>query len=253
MVSIVVSAIARGWLFGEVFCQIVGMVNDGLTFVRFLMVLVFTLDRLFTVFMPFFYIKHGAKISAAMSATAWMGALIQVVNSLQGLSNCYAYLPTFKTCTAVTCSPACRVHVYTFVTLLQILGGMVPFALYLLLFWKAKKLEMKITPMEGIDGTASTTKQEKRVRTTYLILFIALVGTATPAFILYLTQFAFSGPPPAFLIILQILVGRTIFYLLTAIDPITIMWNRDVRLAVRVLKNRIIERARGISNSIQCQ
>jgi len=31
MVSIVVSAIARGWLFGEVFCQIVGMVNDRWT------------------------------------------------------------------------------------------------------------------------------------------------------------------------------------------------------------------------------
>lgn len=150
---------------------------DGLAFVRFLMMLVITLDRLFTVFLPFFYVKHGAKISAAMSATVWMGALIQVVNFLQGLSNCYAYLPT------------CRVHVYTFVTLLQILGGMVPFALYLLLFWKAKTLEMKVTPMEGIDGTASNTKQEKRVRTTYLILFIALVGTATPAFILYLTQF----------------------------------------------------------------
>lgn len=138
MASIVVSTIARGWLFGEVFCQIVGMVNDGLTFVRFRMVLVFTLDRLFTVFMPLFYIKHGAKISTAMSATVWMGALIQVVNSLQGLSNCYAYLPTFKTCTAVTCSPACRVHVYTFVTLLQILGGMVPFALY-----------MPVTVLEG--------------------------------------------------------------------------------------------------------
>jgi len=63
---------------------------DGLAFVRFLMIPVFTLDKLFTVFMPFFYVKHGAKISAAMSATVWMGALIQVVNSLQGLSNCQA-------------------------------------------------------------------------------------------------------------------------------------------------------------------
>lgn len=122
-----------------------------------------------------------------MSATVWMGALIRVVNSLQGLSNCYAYLPTFKTCKAETCSPACRVHVCTFITLLQILGGMVPSALHLLLFWKAKKLEMKITPMEGIDGIVSKRKQEKRVRTAYLILLITLVGTATPAFILYLT------------------------------------------------------------------
>lgn len=31
IVSIVVSAIARGWLFEEVFCQIVGMVNDRWT------------------------------------------------------------------------------------------------------------------------------------------------------------------------------------------------------------------------------
>lgn len=64
-------------------------------------------------------------------------------------------------------------------------------------------------------------------------------------------SFAFSGPPPAFLVILQILVGRTLFYLLTVIDPITIMRNHDVRLAV--LKIHIIERARGISNRIQCQ
>ena len=247
MVSIFVSAIARRWVFGEALCQIMGMLHDGINTGRFLMTLVFTLDRLFTVFMPFYYAKHGGKISVAMSTFVWVLSLIRAIIPVKGGLDCFAYLPTFKTCTAVGCSDACQANTLLFVALSHSLGGVVSFGLYLILFWKAKKLSKRIVPLEGQEQSSSRVKHERRVRTTYLILFLALVGCTTPPFILYLIRFTITGIPPPTLLILHILVGRTTHYLLTIADPIVIMRNHSVRETFTALKKCMKEKARSLN------
>ena len=244
MGTIFVSAVTQRWLFGEALCQIIGMLHDGLTCVRFLLMLVFTLDRLLTVFSPFYYAKHGGKISAAMSAVVWIVNFIQVTLSLRGGLDCYAYLPTFKTCAAVVCSDACQANTLLFVTLTYFFGGVVSFGLYLILFWKAKKLKRKIAPSDGQEQRASTAKHERRVRTTYLILFITLIGCTTPPFVLFIIQFTITGMSPSSLLILHILVGRTTFYLLTIADPIVIMRNHSVRETFTAIKKSVEEKTR---------
>ena len=244
MVSIFVSAVTRRWLFGEALCQIIGMLHDGLIRVRFLLTLVFTLDRLLTVCAPFYYAKHGGKISAAMSAVVWIVIFIQVTLSLRGGLDCYAYLPTFKTCTAVVCSDACQANTLLFVALTYFFGGVVSFGLYLILFWKAKKLKRRIAPLEYQEQRA---KHERRVRTTYLILFITLVGCTTPPFILFIIQFTITGMAPSSLLILHILVGRTTLYLLTVADPIVIMRNHSVRETLTAIKKCVQEKARSLN------
>ena len=244
MVSIFVSAIARRWVFGEALCQIMGMLHDGINTGRFLITLVFTLDRLFTVFMPFYYAKHGGKISAAMSTFVWVLSLIRAIIPVKGGLDCFAYLPTFKTCTAVGCSDACQANILLFVALSHSLGGVVSFGLYLILFWKAKQLSNRIVPLEGQERSYSRSKHERRVKTTYLILFLALVGCTTPPFILYLTRFTITGIPPRTLLILHILVGRTTHYLLTIADPIVIMRNHSVRETFTAIKKSVQEKTR---------
>ena len=253
MVSIFVSAVTRTWLFGEALCQIIGMLHDGLTCVRFLLTLVFTLDRLFTVYLPFCYAKHGGKVCAVLSAVVWIVNLIQVVISLRGGLNCYAYLPTFKTCTAVPCSDACLANTLLFVVLSYFFGGFVSFCLYLILFWKAKKLKRRTAPLESQEQNAARAKHERRVRTTYLILFLTLVGCTTPPFILFVTQFTIAGPPPTSLLILQILFGRATFYLLTVADPIVIMRNHSVRETLKALKKCVQEKAKAMKYGTDSQ
>ena len=253
MVSIFVSAIARKWVFGEAVCPIMGMLHDGINNGRFLLTLVFTLDRLFTVFMPFYYAKHGGKISAAMSAFMWSLSLIRATVPLKGGLDCYAYLPTFKTCTAVACSNACQANTLLFVALSHSLGGFVSFGLYLILFWKAKKLRRRTAPFECQEQSASRAKHERRVRTTYLILFLTLVGCTTPPFILYLTRFTITGIPPPTLIMLHILVGRTTNYLLTVADPIVIMRNHSVRETLKALKKCVQEKAKAMKYGTDSQ
>ena len=253
MVSIFVSAIARKWVFGEAVCQIMGMLHDGINNGRFLLTLVFTLDRLFTVFMPFYYAKHGGKISAAMSAFMWSLSLIRATVPLKGGLDCYAYLPTFKTCTAVACSNACQANTLLFVALSHSLGGFVSFGLYLILFWKAKKLRRRTAPFECQEQSASRAKHERRVRTTYLILFLTLVGCTTPPFILYLTRFTITGIPPPTLIMLHILVGRTTHYLLTVADPIVIMRNHSVRETFKALKKRMQRKTKSLNDGSESQ
>ena len=245
------NALTRGWLYGDVMCELLGMLHDGLIAARFYLMLVLALDRTLTVFMPFHYAKHGNKISTVMSLTVWSASFIRVLIPSRGALNCYAYLPTFKMCTAVTCSSACQIYTLTAIAVLFAVGALAPFLLYILLYCKAKKLKRRLSlapvPTSG-PGEARTqsdhftSRQNRRILVTFLILSVALIGSVLPPFVLYLVQFAFPGKPPSVLLVLQILLGRTFFYALSLADPIVILRNSDVKAVIIKLKASILQK-----------
>ena len=243
------NCIARRWLYGDIMCELFGILQYGLAAVRFLLMLVLALDRTFTVFLPFHYAKHGNKISTVMSLAAWSVSFVRVLIPLRGVMNCYAYLPAFKICTAVSCSSTCQIYTLSMLGVLGALGCLVPFLLYILLFCKAKKLkrQLRLTPVTTPGGIRAPTdvfrsQQNRRTLVTFLILSIALVGSVLPPFILYAIQFAFPGKPPSVLLVLQILLGRTFFYALSVADPIVILRNSDVKEVTARLKASILQK-----------
>ena len=235
-----ITAVTGEWVFGEGMCQASGFLHDGFASMRFLLTLAFTLDRFFTVFLPFYYAKHGGKVSSLMSFVVWMVSLIRVSIPLRGGLDCYAYVPTFKTCTAVTCT---ETYILTIVGITALLGDIIPFALYITLFIKAKKIKNKTQaalPNPTDTPASSTARHNSRAMITFLILFLALIGCTTPPVVLYMVSFALpaeQGPNPI-LLIFQIIVGRTFFNALTVIDPIVLMRNRDVREVLAKMKHR---------------
>ena len=252
--AVVVNAIAREWLYGQSGCQFMGFILDTLASVRFLLMLVLTLDRVFTVFNPFFYAKYAARVSITMSAVVWIVSIIRGIMPLSGILDCYTYIPTFSTCTASTgCSKECEVYIFTTLSVTDFLGAVVPFFLYVILFRKARTLKRRHA-LAGRRSSQSSIlqpsqnslqkKRDHRAMITFLILSIALVGLVLPAFTLYVSTLIITGPPPIALLIIQKLFGRTVFFSLAIADPIVILRNRDVREAARDMKHQMSLRSR---------
>ena len=225
LVAVFVSASVGEWIFGDFMCQIVGFMLDTYASVRFLLMFVLALDRYFTVFLPFFYAKHGSHAAIVFSLAVWIVSVVRMSLAFQGVLDCYTYVPTFSVCTAVLkCSKQCEIFIQSTFSVTILLGGFVPLFLYIGLVWKARRLQKRLTLTD-----ADTNKHERRAIITFAILFASLLGCSVPAFILYMLTFVLSGPPdPAFLAV-QKLVGRTFFFSLTIVDAVAIMRNRDVR------------------------
>ena len=123
-----------------------------------------------------------------------------------------------------------------------------------------KRKQSVVSENSASDSSSDSTfvvqrrrKNEQKVTVTFLILFIALVGVSFPStffFIIGQSAFAAFGiRPPAEFIIVTI-IFRTLFNFLVIIDPIAIMRNRDVRIALResymICKYRITKQAKPV-------
>ncbi len=249
LVTVCVTSFAEEWILGDVVCQIVGPLHDMWVAQRFFFTLVLTLDRAFTLFLPFHYGPHSKKVSIFMSLVAWFFTVNRVSVVMKFGLDCYTYVPSFKTCTAVNCSDACQVFILTYSALFILSGAVLPFLIYLVVFSKAKKARrsirrLSITPLGGLEDRQrvqqANTERDRRAMVTILILFCALIGCTIPPYTMYTVQFALpkeDGPYPV-LLILQVLIGRTCLNLLTVIDPLVIMRNRDVRDITEKLRRK---------------
>ena len=233
LVVVTVTAIRGEWLLGATGCKIMAMLHDGYATQHFFIILLLTLDRVFSVFLPFFYDKHGGKVSFSMMIILWAVNLTRVFVPL-GL-DCYEYLPSFKMCTALSsCSRACYVFTLTAVGVTAVTGGPACFVLYVSLF--CKSLHLRRTT----QSTLPSQSQSQRATRTMLLLFIALVCCTLPPTVLYMVQFALGGFHPT-LIAIQILVGRTCFNGLSVVDPIIIMRNRDIREVLKDVRTYLAD------------
>lgn len=230
-----VTAVLREWRLGVFMCQLLGSIHDVAITSRYLLTFVLTIDRLVSVFFPFFYLQQGVKVSVCNSVFAWIVSIIRSVTSLKGVLSCTNYVPPFKMCSgAAYCSNICQVHTLFFSAILAIFGVVIPFLFYAALFCKAKiiKYHLKRTIPPQQTSARSTKEDEQhnhRATITFLILTLVIIGCALPPYILYTAQFIQGANASPVVVILQILVGRTLIYSLAAADPIVIMRNRDVR------------------------
>ena len=260
-----VTAALREWRLGPVMCQLLGSIHDMTITSRYLIIFVLTTDRVTSVFYPFFYSRYGAKVAICNSIIAWILTLIRSVTSLEGVLSCTKYLPVFKMCSgAPFCSVVCRVHTVTSALILIIVGVVIPFILYAILFCKAKIIryrfihsiriqetpppvsvqngDLENKPKNAVDklntNTVTMDEHNHRATVTFIILTSVIIGCALPPYVLYTAQNIVGRPPPL-LIILQIIVGRTFLYCLAVVDPIIILRNRDIRELFQRKKRRL--------------
>ena len=274
------SAFAGYRVYTFTYCSTVGSIHDIYITVKFCLTLVMTLDRVFIIYMPYFYYKHGVKIGAVMSLAAWLVSIIRVVTLLAGPLDCYAYIPLFKVCTGVgSCSKACLIHTLFFSTILAVFGMILPFIMYIILFCKARAMNRHMKDLlhdpHEMSGRRDSFGAEEntiyshflknkpvflqkhiRVLTTFLILTVALIGCSIPPYILYVLSFVVSRE-----VLLNpifggfvVLVGRTLIYSLSVLDPLIIMRNKEVTNVLQTFWRRMNRHnSTTLNSSIECR
>ena len=253
----VAAAFGDQWYYGSIGCNILGVLHDAHLSARYIFMLVLVLDRVFNVFMPYFNMRHGAKLAIIMSLIGWLFIMLRITLSLEGVLSCYAYVPILKACTGIgSCSTACNVYLATWITGAVLFTQVVPFFLSIAMCVKGRRLNRRRPSVASTDSMMSENgngvsthpanpvrqwRHDYRAMTTVVIFFVAFIICALPPFILYFIQFVIFNslgifPPPSYSAI-YMLVGSTLLYFQTVADPIVIMRNQDFTSSVKQLSS----------------
>ena len=239
-----ISNLIGDWAFGEFSCQSSGLILFGFASARWTIILVLTIDRWLTVWIPFRYPKCAGKIATTMSIIGWSIAIAKAILPLQGILGCYAYSPTTGRCD-IYCTPQLQC-----VPLIQASTGfdfgtaIISMLLYVTLFIKARKLNSNQIVPESQASTRAIrwTQSDKRMAKTFLILSLTLIVSTLPIFII---DFTFANVSQEFklasLDYTKYLhgVARIMVHGVVITDPIVILRNQDVRQAFKAEWNKL--------------
>ena len=234
-----VNSVADQWVFGEHLCDIAGLMLVLFSRVRTLLMFVFVLDRFLSVFIPLLYPKFRVQFVVILSVVVWLFSLTVGLIQLSQVMDCYAYSAQIYLCTfSHSCGQNCVLFfnlLLGFVLIPSILSTIV---LYTILLLKAIKASRTIP-----SAIESVHKKEKRAITTYFLLFISVVVTFAPATIIHILITIFynsSRIPSAFYV--TSVICAFLFLLLPVTDPIVIMRHRDVKVAIKEIRIKLVKK-----------
>ena len=241
------NAIANRFIFTGM-CPFLGFIITFLRVARNIQMFVLVADRFFVIFMPFWYSRHRVRVVIPMSIGGWMISMVLALIPLRGLLGCYGFQRFTWSCLlrdGCTHKAACASH-RTFVTTFTNIGTFLAFLLYLALLCKARKLRNRVEVShlhkEGGQSRAilkRKQKSERRANTTFLIMFVALVGVSFPSYMFFsvgnavLGSLGITRPPPAYAVAAAI--SRSMFVLIIVLDPLVVMRNSDVNVVVKTI------------------
>ena len=255
----IINILINDWAFGFSLCPTIGMMVVLARHTRNFLMLVLAIDRLCSVFLPFWFIRHRKQVIVPLSFGAWLMAFILALIPVTGLLDCYGFQRFTWICLlgrGCRNQDACNFF-QIFTVSVSAFSVFVSFILYLILLCKAKRLNKIVVPSLSVftsdttdtgaiktdGGSESITEQssinarkqktEKRATITFLIFFLALFGVVFPSFIFFvvgpqiLRLLQVQRPPRAYIIFA--VICRSLFSSLVFIDPIALMRNSDVR------------------------
>ena len=231
-----VTALANKWVFGEYVCVIVGFAIILTFIIRMVLMLTLVIDRFCNVFMPFYYPKRRKKIMLSLTLAAWSLTILMCIIMLPGLNDCYNFVPEGWGCYASPrCNGRCTIISNAIFSLIVLPSGIVPIFLYSALFWKAKKIKKStVSAANDLTDNGNTTRREWRATITFFLLFMAVfVVTVPPIFLYYILELIF--PSSTWVNIIQRFSSNMIPSLVI-LDPLFIMRDRDMRIAMAQLK-----------------
>ena len=232
-----ITAVADWWLFGANFCIAQGYLTLICNYSRTLLMLVLVTDRFLTVFLPYFYPKHRKKIVVCLSLLSWVFTIISSSLSLPWILDCFAFQPVGNYCVPITiCGKQCKLILYIITSTIYVPSCIIPLILYGALYIKAKKFRDS-TPLPADADSAP--QREWRATITYFLMFVGRFITIFPFFISYIVSTSSTARGPSVVLLILINIFSNLFALLTVLDPIFIMRDRDVRTVLSKVKCKI--------------
>ena len=232
------NAIAKYNVFSH-YCSILGVVVFFLRSVRTFIMTVLVIDRFCSVFMPFWYPKIRVKKLVTLSLFAWITALVLSVIPCSRFLDCYSFQQYTWTCTmSVGCTfqKACTIYNISTIIFMRVLN-ILAILLYLMLYFKARKLQNRIkdSSLQNLEARLERQRQEDRANLTFFLLFVALIGVSFPATFfnqaMNLQQVSTTILNVSKGVVFQFLtvVAQTLHSLLVIIDPVVILRDKDAK------------------------
>lgn len=195
----------RQWVFGDNGCIAFGFLASDLLITRWLILSLLCLDRFCTVQFPFSYSRREKWPVITLASLAWIVPLvvsaipIHIFVTFELRENQPMCLPT---CHRENYSGICRIYYAIVFTATFVIGTILPVCLYSWLYHKAKKVQKSakhtlgrhtITIGNGIlvplpAQSDQTIRLEKQATATLVLIFVTLVVTASPSFLLQITR-----------------------------------------------------------------
>ena len=247
---IFISTVARGWQFADPGCRAFSYLGVDFLLTRWLIMGVLSVDRFCSVRFPFSYKKFSKCLLPSLTAAAWLLPVVLIAPSVGGLFD-YSFRTNIATCLP-DCHASndlrnfCRLHFVGIFSTSFIFGGIVPIVLYTWLYRRARKLRpasltLGVVSVRVASGLVvrqpmaqlGDTSRDVRALFTFIIIFVTLLVTGLPAYVLQIVR---ATTKPAVICSIPILVTFLLYALLlssTALDPIVIMRDRDFRQCLR--------------------
>ena len=237
----VVVAVEGDWTLGDGACQFIALCNQFSQAMRWLLTPVLVIDRALTINWPFKYEKYGAKVVAILSMVTLGVSLFSSIIPPIIAGNCYGANVALNTCSFD--NQGCRAFRVPYATFLLVVGGFLPFFLYIWMLFKAKKGQQQIVPTEGINHTTTEFSVTRKQLLTIFLLFWTLLGCLLPHYVAFIITY-FSYNIKVFRLLLRVgfpllILTQPLYYGLLIADPIAMMWNRDVKQKLKLLKQKV--------------
>ena len=256
--SSMTNAIADRFVF-EGLCPAMGFLTSFLFSARNLLMFVLVADRFCLIFLPFWYSRHRVRVVVPLSIAGWLVPLTITLVAAIALPDCFNFQRFTWVCLwGGGCKHVALCTSYSaFLTTLINFGTFIALLLYLALLCRAKKLTNKIAVAEQSNESAEDReiakqlkKREQRANTTFLILFITLVGVTFPTYIVVtlgnvvLNARSVSPQPGSFTVVATLMTS--LYILIFIMDPVVIMRNQDVKEVLEIIINKLRKRGREI-------
>lgn len=249
--------LAGEWTFGDGFCQFLAFSNQMFPNQRWFLTTVLVIDRALTINRPLRYEKHGAVVVLILSTVALIAGLLNGVVLSTAFQSCIGYIPGISTCYIlyVNSKRTCGRYLSCSSTIVILLGGVLPFCLYIWMFYKAKKAQRQVVPRtQGtVASSLPSVPQHKQIFTLFLF-FWTLLGCSLPyyfSFLILFLSFIVNLPSGIMAGYYLLVVTQPIYQGLVIADPIAMMWHKDVKRELRKLKHKIKTYIRIRSTSTQ--
>ena len=236
------SALDGDWTLGDNSCRFIAFCNQSFHPQRWFLMAVWVIDRVLTIQRPLRYEKHGAKLVAIMSFIAFLGGLLTGILPLTTLNVCNGIISILNTCHILFYAQQdCGVYAFTYLTITFIIGGILPFCLYIWMFHKAKKAVRQIqpTPQSQISSAAIRPSVTRKQLTTIFVQFWTLLGCSSPTYFsilcIYFSYIA-GWQGGLYIGIILLILLQPLYYGLLIADPIALMWHKDVKQELHKLK-----------------
>ena len=240
------STIVLAWPFEFIGCQIFGFLSSTFVLTRWYMMSVLCADRFFTVRYPFSYEKYSKVILTIMTLIAWIIPILISMTCLNILSS-VAFRENVPTCLFYAPTLDTGLVFFSLTSSLSfVIGCILPTALYVWLYHKARKLRPSATKLGQMSvqiaagtviqvplGPLDRDKRERRALVTFALIFITFFLTSAPIFFLQFLRSLFTDawceiPIYVHFIVIQVFLSSTL------LDPILIMRDRDFRKCLKL-------------------